>query len=255
MESVKEDRNDHVWVAVTLYEWFYSFNTLKQPSKWWKYVKICSYADSGPWWWGARSFDGLGTVTNGFSTKNGVRGAVIITDFYDLVFSGPRSACNCDPMPIKSRLGLPVESKLENRSVKKLKLVKWKLEVGRSWLEAGRIETHERLKLPAVIKTVFVENSLACCHRAEIIVVSVSNDQFDYLGMECDRWLFGESFGNGISLSKNVAKFVFAVPLKQGRIHGHQLRTGGQGRKCAFFHFSTRADGRTDQRTDGQSLL
>ena len=28
---------------------------------------------------------------------------------------------------------------------------------------------------------------------------------------------------------------------EQGRIHGHQLRTGGQGRKCAFSHFSTRA--------------
>ena len=26
---------------------------------------------------------------------------------------------------------------------------------------------------------------------------------------------------------------------KQGRIHGHQLRTGGQGRKCAFSHFLT----------------
>ena len=48
-------------------------------------MKICSYADSGPWWWGARSFDGLVTVTNGFSTKNGARGAVLTTDFYDLV--------------------------------------------------------------------------------------------------------------------------------------------------------------------------
>ena len=45
---------------------------------------------------------------------------------------------------------------------------------------------------------------------------------------------------------------------KPGRIHGHQLRTGGQGRKCAFFHFSTRssrADGPTEGRTDGQSLI
>ena len=53
---------------------------------------------------------------------------------------------------------------------------------------------------------------------------------------------------------------------KQGRIHGHQLRTGGQGRKCAFSHFSTRAwrtnrptnrptDQPTDGQTDGQSLL
>ena len=47
---------------------------------------------------------------------------------------------------------------------------------------------------------------------------------------------------------------------KQGRIHGqYQLRTGGQGRKCAFSHFLTRVHGPTDQRTDGrtdgQSLL
>ena len=50
---------------------------------------------------------------------------------------------------------------------------------------------------------------------------------------------------------------------KQGRIHGqYQSRTGGQGRKCVFSHFSTRSpwtdrptDGRTDGRTDGQSLL
>ena len=47
---------------------------------------------------------------------------------------------------------------------------------------------------------------------------------------------------------------------KQGRIHGHQLRTGGQGQKCAFSHFSTRAwrtnrrtDGPTDRRTDKAS--
>ena len=47
--------------------------------------------------------------------------------------------------------------------------------------------------------------------------------------------------------------------IQQGWIHGHQLRTGGQERKCAFSHFSTRAHQRTDQRTDGrtdgQSLL
>ena len=39
---------------------------------------------------------------------------------------------------------------------------------------------------------------------------------------------------------------------EQGRIHGYQLRTGGQGRKCAFFHFSTRwlwTDGPTNGRT------
>ena len=37
---------------------------------------------------------------------------------------------------------------------------------------------------------------------------------------------------------------------KQGRIHGHQLRTDGQERKCAFSHFSTRAHRPTDQPTD-----
>ena len=43
---------------------------------------------------------------------------------------------------------------------------------------------------------------------------------------------------------------------KQGRIHGHQLRTGGQGRKCVFSHFSTRSpptNQPTDQRTDKAS--
>ena len=40
----------------------------------------------------------------------------------------------------------------------------------------------------------------------------------------------------------------------QGRIHGHQLRTGGQGRKCAFPYFSTRVHGPpTNQRTDGRT--
>ena len=37
---------------------------------------------------------------------------------------------------------------------------------------------------------------------------------------------------------------------KHGRIHGHRLRTGGQGRKCAFSQFWTRAHGPTDRRTD-----
>ena len=40
---------------------------------------------------------------------------------------------------------------------------------------------------------------------------------------------------------------------EQGRIHGYQLRTGGQGQICAFPHFSTRADGQTDGRTDGRT--
>ena len=50
---------------------------------------------------------------------------------------------------------------------------------------------------------------------------------------------------------------------EQGRIHGHQLRTGGQGRKCAFSLLSTCVHKPTDQPTngwmdrwtDGQSLL
>ena len=41
--------------------------------------------------------------------------------------------------------------------------------------------------------------------------------------------------------------------MQQGRIHGHQLRRGGQGRKCAFPHFSTRVHGPTDQPTDGRT--
>ena len=45
-----------------------------------------------------------------------------------------------------------------------------------------------------------------------------------------------------------------AISDQQGRTHGqYQLWTGGQGRKCAFSHFSTRAHGRTDGRTDGRT--
>ena len=43
---------------------------------------------------------------------------------------------------------------------------------------------------------------------------------------------------------------------EQGRIHGHQLRMGGQGRKNAFFHFSTWAwqiNRPTDRQTDKAS--
>ena len=60
--------------------------------------------------------------------------------------------------------------------------------------------------------------------------------------------------------SRPYPSFQFLIPTyeaeyeKQGRIHGHQLRTGGQGRKCAFSHFRTRSLP-TDQRMDGQSLL
>ena len=38
--------------------------------------------------------------------------------------------------------------------------------------------------------------------------------------------------------------------LQQGRIHGHPLRTGGQGRICAFSHFSIQSPLRTDQPTN-----
>ena len=45
-----------------------------------------------------------------------------------------------------------------------------------------------------------------------------------------------------------------ALLIKQGRIHGqYQLRTGGQGRECAFSHFLTRGHGPTDGRTDKAS--
>ena len=63
--------------------------------------------------------------------------------------------------------------------------------------------------------------------------------------------------------SKTFCHKVFCCSVvQQGRIHGHQLRTGGQGRKCAFSNFSTRSlrtNGPTDRPTygptDGQSLL
>ena len=45
---------------------------------------------------------------------------------------------------------------------------------------------------------------------------------------------------------------------KQGRIHGqYQLRTGGQGRKCAISHFpnSIITDQLTDRRTNGRTEL
>ena len=58
--------------------------------------------------------------------------------------------------------------------------------------------------------------------------------------------------GDGISMR------VFASNLKQGRIHDqNQSRTGGQGRKMPVFTLSNSiiTDGRTNGRTDGQSLL
>ena len=40
------------------------------------------------------------------------------------------------------------------------------------------------------------------------------------------------------------------IQKKQGRIYGHQLRMGRQGRICAFSHFSTQSPLQTDQPTD-----
>ena len=43
----------------------------------------------------------------------------------------------------------------------------------------------------------------------------------------------------------------YQVLRKQGRIRGqYQSRKGGQGQKCMFSHSPTRADGRTDGRTN-----
>ena len=53
------------------------------------------------------------------------------------------------------------------------------------------------------------------------------------------------------SLKTKVNQQNMNISYKQGRIHGqYQSRTGGQGRKRWFFHFSTRAHRRTDRRTD-----
>ena len=59
-----------------------------------------------------------------------------------------------------------------------------------------------------------------------------------------------------------INMFLALRHLKRRLDHGHQLRMGGQGRKCMFLDFLDRSlqtngwtDGRTDRRTDGQSLL
>ena len=61
-----------------------------------------------------------------------------------------------------------------------------------------------------------------------------------------------------------LAKFEHIIDERvgeQGQIHGHQLRTGKQGRECNcpqlkrfFSHFSTRADGQTNGPTDGRTV-
>ena len=54
-------------------------------------------------------------------------------------------------------------------------------------------------------------------------------------------------------LTPHPTPFPTQTHTQQGRIHGHQLRTGGQGRKCAFSHFSTRSPLRTNRRADKAS--
>ena len=51
-------------------------------------------------------------------------------------------------------------------------------------------------------------------------------------------------------LERLASKVIKDGESKTRPIHGHQLRTGGQGRICAFSHFSTRVHGPTDQPTD-----
>ena len=51
----------------------------------------------------------------------------------------------------------------------------------------------------------------------------------------------GRIHGNPVADGWAGAVMQKPLRIKQGRIHGHQLRTGGQGRKCEFSHFSTRA--------------
>ena len=77
-----------------------------------------------------------------------------------------------------------------------------------------------------------------------------------YLGMSTRFWWprIAEDFQTMkmIRTDQRTNQYSF----KQGRIHGHQWQTGGQGRKGAFSHFSTRwlrTDGPTDRRTDKAS--
>ena len=50
-------------------------------------------------------------------------------------------------------------------------------------------------------------------------------------------------------LSRTVEKEGRPFAVKQDRIRGHQMRTGGQGRKCTFPHLPTCGHGLTDRRT------
>ena len=60
---------------------------------------------------------------------------------------------------------------------------------------------------------------------------------------------------NFVRETNRSIKFLnFPIKNEQGRIHGqYQLRTGGQGRICAFSHFSTRVHGPTNRPTDGRT--
>ena len=83
--------------------------------------------------------------------------------------------------------------------------------------------------------------------------------------LNCDRLNESQNYVNkantlqsrAVVKTKRKRKENDVKQQKQGRIHGHQLRTGGQERKCAFSHISTRAhqrtNGPTDRRTDGRT--
>ena len=52
-----------------------------------KIMKICNYANSGPWMWGARSFYSLGTTSIGFSVEKGYRKVFSTTVSFKKVLS------------------------------------------------------------------------------------------------------------------------------------------------------------------------
>ena len=83
--------------------------------------------------------------------------------------------------------------------------------------------------------------------KRHFLLVSYSN--FDRKSQISRKTEYGDqvTITIGAQLTKLIKK------KKQGRIYGYQLRTGGQGRKCAYSHFSTRSL-RTNGRTDGRTL-
>ena len=57
-----------------------------------------------------------------------------------------------------------------------------------------------------------------------------------------------------MKINSNANSFTNQRKYEQGRIHGHQLRTGGQGGYARFPNFRlVLMDRRTDQRTDGRT--